>query len=83
MAGTALGDRSVIHPKQVAAANAAFTPSDDEIARAEKLIAAFEQATADGRAVAVVDGEFIDAAVMRWARSVLNRVPSAGSPTES
>ena len=27
------GGRAVIHPKQVAAVNAAFTPSDDEIAR--------------------------------------------------
>ncbi len=69
------GGRSVIHPKQVAAVNAAFTPSDEEIARAEGLVAAFEEATADGRAVAVLDGEFIDEAVMRWARSVLNRVP--------
>ena len=69
------GGRSVIHPKQVAAVNAAFTPSDDEIARAEAMIAAFEEATADGRAVAVVDGEFVDAAVLRWARSVLARVP--------
>ena len=69
------GGRSVIHPKQVAAVNAAFTPSDDEIARAEGLVAAFEEATTDGRVVAVLDGEFIDAAVMRWARSVLNRVP--------
>ena len=69
------GGRSVIHPKQVTAVNAAFTPTDDEIARAEGLVTAFEEATADGRAVAVIDGEFIDAAVMRWARSVLNRVP--------
>ena len=69
------GGRSVIHPKQVAAVNAAFTPSVDEIVRAAKLLGAFEEATADGRAVAVIDGEFIDEAVMRWARSVLNRVP--------
>ena len=69
------GGRSVIHPKQVAAVNTAFTPSDDEIARAEAVVAAFEDAIADGRAVAVIDGEFIDEAVMRWARAVLARVP--------
>ena len=69
------GGRSVIHPKQVAAVNAAFTPSDDEIARAEAVVAAFEEAAAEGRVVAVLDGEFIDAAVMRWARAVLARVP--------
>lgn len=70
------GGRSVIHPKQVAAVNTAFTPSDDEIARAEAVVAAFEAAAAAGRAVAVINGEFIDAAVMRWARAVLARVPS-------
>ena len=69
------GGRSIIHPKQVAAVNAAFTPSDDEIARADAVVAAFEEAAAEGRVVAVLDGEFIDAAVMRWARAVLARVP--------
>ena len=69
------GGRAVIHPKQVAAVNAAFSPSDDEISRAEAVVAAFEEVSADGRAVAVVDGEFVDEAVMRWARAVLARVP--------
>lgn len=67
------GGRSVIHPKQVAAVNAAFTPSADAIAHAEAVMAAFEAAAAEGRAVAIVDGEFIDAAVIRRARSVLSR----------
>ena len=71
------GGRSVIHPKQVPAVNAAFTPSDGEIARAEAVMAAFETAAAQGRAIAVLDGEFIDEAVMRWARAVLARVPPA------
>ena len=71
------GGRSVIHPKQVAAVNAAFTPSDDETTRARAVMAAFEAAAAEGRAIAVVDGEFIDEAVMRWARSVLARAPAA------
>ena len=69
------GGRSVIHPKQVAAVNAAFTPSDDEIARAETVVAAFEAAAAAGREVTVLDGQFIDAPVLRQARSVLARVP--------
>ncbi len=69
------GGRSVIHPKQVAAVNAAFTPSEDEIARAEAVVAAFEAAAAEGREVAVLDGQFIDAPVLRQARSVLARAP--------
>jgi citrate lyase subunit beta/citryl-CoA lyase len=69
------GGRSVIHPKHVAAVNRAFTPSGAEIARAEAVVAEFEAAAASGRAVVVLDGKFIDAAVLRQARSVLARVP--------
>ena len=69
------GGRAVIHPRQVAAVNAAFTPSDHEIARAEAVVATFEAAAAEGREVAVLDGQFIDAPVLRQARSVLARVP--------
>ena len=69
------GGRSVIHPKQVAAVNAAFTPSADEVARAAAVVAAFEAAAAEGREVAVLDGQFIDAPVLRQARSILARVP--------
>ncbi|MCY3618480.1 MAG: CoA ester lyase [Acidimicrobiaceae bacterium] len=70
------GGRAVIHPRQVAAVNAAFTPSDHEIAWAEAVVAAFEAAAAEGREVAVLDGQFIDAPVLRQARSVLARAPS-------
>ena len=69
------GGRSVIHPKQVAAVNAAFTPSSDEIAHAEAVMAEYEAASSEGRSVAVLDGQFIDTAVIRQARSVLARVP--------
>ena len=69
------GGRSVIHPKQVAAVNAAFSPAAEEVAHAEAVMAALEEATAEGRGVAVLDGEFIDPAVIRQARSVLARVP--------
>ncbi|MDE0657688.1 MAG: CoA ester lyase [Acidimicrobiaceae bacterium] len=69
------GGRSVIHPKQVAAVNAAFTPTAEEVAHAEAVMAALEAATAEGRGVALLDGKFIDAAVIRQARSVLARIP--------
>ncbi|MXW96365.1 MAG: CoA ester lyase [Acidimicrobiaceae bacterium] len=69
------GGRSVIHPKQVAAVNAAFTPTAEEVAHAEAVMAELEAATAEGRGVAVLDDKFIDTAVIRQARSVLARVP--------
>ncbi len=69
------GGRSVIHPRQVAAVNAAFTPSAEAVSHARAVLAAFDAAAAEGRAVTVLDGEFIDAAVLRRARAVLARVP--------
>ncbi len=69
------GGRSVIHPRQVPVVNAAFTPSDQEIAWAEEVVAQFEAAIATGRVVVVIDGQFVDAAVVRRARAVLARVP--------
>lgn len=72
------GGRSVIHPAQVEAVNAAFTPSADAIAHAEAVVAAYEAAAGEGRAALIVDGKFIDAAVVRQARAVLARVPRSG-----
>ncbi|WP_240732662.1 HpcH/HpaI aldolase/citrate lyase family protein [Halioglobus maricola] len=53
--------KSLIHPKQLAAANKAFAPSDAEIATARELIAGFEQAEAQGKGVVVVNGRLVEA----------------------
>lgn len=49
-----------IHPGQVGPVNAVFTPSDEDVARARKFIAAFEEAEAKGSASIQVDGYFVD-----------------------
>lgn len=49
----------VFHPDQIAPVNDAFTPADDEVAKAERFVAAYRAAAARGEAVAYVDGEFI------------------------
>ncbi|MBV8616518.1 MAG: CoA ester lyase [Acetobacteraceae bacterium] len=54
-----------IHPSQIAAINAAFTPSSAELARAERVVAAFE--AAHGGACQL-DGRMIDAPVVKAAR---------------
>jgi citrate lyase subunit beta/citryl-CoA lyase/(S)-citramalyl-CoA lyase len=60
--------RACIHPAQVAAINAIFTPSTDEISKAEKIRAAYEAA---GGGVALVDGKLIERPVLRAAERVL------------
>ncbi len=52
--------KTLIHPKQVAPCNAVFAPSEAEVARAQKIIAAFEAATAEGKGVVLVDGKLIE-----------------------
>ncbi len=52
--------KTLIHPKQIAAANAAFGPSGDDIAWARKIIAASEAAKAEGKGVVVVDGKLVE-----------------------
>ena len=52
--------KTLIHPSQVAIANAAFAPSPEEIDLARRQIAAFEEAEAKGLGVAVVDGKIVE-----------------------
>ena len=76
-AAAALGfaGKLCIHPGQVAPAAAALAPSPDEVAWAERVLAA---ATEDG--VALVDGRMVDAPVVARARRIvsLNR-PTPGA----
>jgi citrate lyase subunit beta / citryl-CoA lyase len=52
--------KTLIHPKQIAPANAAFAPSAEEIAQARKVIAAHEAALAAGKGIVVVDGRLVE-----------------------
>jgi citrate lyase subunit beta/citryl-CoA lyase len=52
--------KTLIHPRQIEPANRAFAPVADEIARAERIIAAHEAALRQGQGVAVVDGQLIE-----------------------
>jgi citrate lyase subunit beta/citryl-CoA lyase len=60
--GNALGfdGKTLIHPKQIAPANAAFAPSAGEIAQARKIIAAHEAALTAGKGIVVVGGRLIE-----------------------
>lgn len=58
-----------IHPSQVAPINAAFTPSEAELARAHAIVQAF--ADNPGAGVLQVDGKMIDAPHLKQARYIL------------
>jgi citrate lyase subunit beta/citryl-CoA lyase len=66
--------KQCIHPSQLAAANAVFSPSEQEIAHATAVVQAVSDAAAAGKGAAVHDGKMIDAASLRMARTILDRV---------
>ena len=63
--------KSCIHPSQIALANEVFRPSDDEIARALRVVEAWQQAERDGVGALLVDGRMIDLPFARGAQSVV------------
>ncbi len=67
-----------IHPAQVGALNALFTPTDEEVAHARAVIDALEEAERTGGAGAVaLDGQMLDEAVRVAALRVLARAGAA------
>ncbi|MCG8358156.1 MAG: CoA ester lyase [Kiloniellales bacterium] len=54
--------KGAIHPKQIAALNAVFTPDDASIARARRIVQTFEEADTG---LVVIDGKLIEKPVMR------------------
>jgi citrate lyase subunit beta/citryl-CoA lyase len=63
-----------IHPSQVAELNEIFTPTDEELERARKVIAALDHAEAHGgRGAVALDGEMLDEALRAAAERVLAR----------
>lgn len=63
--------KACIHPAQVPVVNRVFSPTDDEIDRARRVVAAYEQALADGRGAVAVEGEMVDLPVVERARRIL------------
>ena len=67
-----------IHPQQVAIANQVFSPSQEEVAYARKVDAAYTEALARGLGAIAVDGKMIDVAVVRSLRNVIQKADLIG-----
>jgi citrate lyase subunit beta/citryl-CoA lyase len=61
-----------IHPTQVSALNEGFSPTRDEIARAERVVATYDQALAAGRGSIGLDGMMLDVPVVERSARVLH-----------
>jgi len=71
--GRSLGYRGklCIHPSQVTLANRAFSSSPEELDRARRLLAAYDDAVARGEAAIAFEGQMVDEPLARHARAVV------------
>jgi len=61
-----------IHPSQIELANEVYSPPAEEVDRARRILAALEEAAAQGKGAAQLDGRMIDAASARMSENVVN-----------
>jgi citrate lyase subunit beta/citryl-CoA lyase len=69
--------RLCVHPDQLGPVNRAYLPSEEELARAERIVAAFREAEARGVAAIQVDGQMIDYPVVHRAQAVIEAMREA------
>jgi citrate lyase beta subunit len=70
--------KQIIHPNQVAAVQAAFTPSDEAIQYAQRVVRAFSASQKEGKGAFALDGKMIDMPLLKNAQKVLDRAKAAG-----
>jgi citrate lyase subunit beta-like protein len=78
--GAAMGfsGKQIIHPAQVEPVQSAFTPDDEAIAYARRMVEAFEAHQAQGAGAFALDGRMIDMPLVKNAQKVLARARAAG-----
>jgi citrate lyase beta subunit len=77
-AGWGFSGKQVIHPNQVPVVQEAFTPSDEQIDYAKRVMETFEVSQREGRGAYALDGKMIDMPLLKNARKVLDRARAAG-----
>ncbi len=66
-----------IHPSHLDAIHRVFTPSDEEVAAARKLLERWEQAVARGDGVVQLDGRMVDQPIAERARKLIEQATAA------
>jgi citrate lyase subunit beta-like protein len=74
----AFAGKQIIHPNQVAPVQEAFTPSEEAIAQALRLMQAFEEHQQAGKGAFALDGKMIDAPIVKAAERVIVLARAAG-----
>ncbi|HXI20529.1 MAG TPA: aldolase/citrate lyase family protein, partial [Gemmatimonadales bacterium] len=76
-AGMGFVGKQVIHPGQIPIVHAAFTPSAERVRRAERILAVWHQAQAEGKGVVALDGELLEPPVIAMEQRVVERARQA------
>ena len=70
--------KTCVHPRQIDAVNACFTPSAKEIRNAERVLAALDEAAKNHTGVCTLDGSMVDKPMELRARTTLAKAAAAG-----
>jgi citrate lyase beta subunit len=70
--------KQIIHPNQVQVTQEAFTPSEEAIAYAKRVVETFEASQKEGKGAYALDGKMIDMPLLKNAQKVLDRAKAAG-----
>jgi citrate lyase subunit beta-like protein len=70
--------KQIIHPAQVEPVQTAFTPNDQAIADAKRIVETFEASQKEGKGAYSLDGKMIDMPLLKNAQKVLERARAAG-----
>ncbi|MFM8340759.1 MAG: HpcH/HpaI aldolase/citrate lyase family protein [Methylomonas sp.] len=71
-----------IHPSQIALANEVFTPPAAEVDKAKRILVALQEAAAQGKGAAALDGRLIDAASERMANNIVRAAEAIAAKTK-
>ena len=67
-----------IHPSQVALANDVFTPSEEEVTKAQRILDAMKVAQKEGKGAVTLDGRLIDIASIKQAEVMVQKAQAIG-----
>ena len=62
-----------IHPSQIDLANEVYSPSEEEVAKAQRILDAMEQAQKEGKGAVSLDGRLIDIASIKQAENLVRK----------
>ena len=77
-AGFGFSGKQIIHPNQVPVVQEAFTPSNEAVDYARRIVETFETSQREGKGAYALDGKMIDMPLLKNAQKVLDRARAAG-----